>query len=330
MSPLDLIAIGDCTIDAFIKLHDASVHCDINHKRCQLCMSFADKIPYEDLDIVSAVGNSSNVAVGISRLGLKSAIITAIGGDQFGKQILDVYRKEKVSAKFVKVNKSLPTNYHFVLSYQAERTILIKHHRYSYFPPERIGTTPWVYFSSMADHTLPFHKQLAAYLGRHPDIRMGFNPGTFQLKLGKEKLKAVYKASHVLFVNKEEAQKILRKNTSDVKVLMRGLHALGPKIVLVTDGPSGSYASDGTSLYFMPAYPDPKPPFERTGAGDAFSAGFMAALVYKKPLDTALRWAPISSMSVVQYTGAQRGLLTLSQMKSYLKKAPKKYAPKTI
>ena len=63
--------MGDVVIDAFIQLHEASVHCDLNHEHCQLCMSFADKIPYESLIVAPAVGNASNVAVGASRLGLQ-------------------------------------------------------------------------------------------------------------------------------------------------------------------------------------------------------------------------------------------------------------------
>ena len=64
----DLVSVGDCTIDAFIKLHDASVHCDLNGERCQICMSFADKVPYESLTVIAGVGNAANVAVGASRL----------------------------------------------------------------------------------------------------------------------------------------------------------------------------------------------------------------------------------------------------------------------
>ena len=64
-----------------------------------------------------------------------------------------------------------------------------------------------------------------------------------------------------------------------------------------------------TSRYFMPPYPDPKPPVSRTGAGDAFSTGFFCALIYGLPVHEALRWAPIESMHVVQFFGAQTGLL---------------------
>ncbi|MDP3993500.1 MAG: carbohydrate kinase family protein [bacterium] len=330
MAKYDIISIGDTTTDAFIKLHDASVHCDLDNKNCQLCMSFADKVPYESLTVIPAVGNSSNVAVGTARLGLKSAAFTAIGGDYFGTQILDVYRKEKVGHEFVKINKDLPTNYHFVLNFQAERTILIKHQHFSYFEPSRIGDAEWIYFSSMAENTLPFHLKLGKYLKAHPKIKMGFNPGTFQLKLGAAKLRDVYQQTYVFFVNREEAQKILNTKDRDIKVLSTGLHKLGPKIVVITDGPDGAYVSDGQEQYQMPLYPDPKPPLERTGAGDAFSTGFMSALVYGLPITEAMCWGPVNSMSVVQDIGAQRGLLTKPQLLKLLNKAPKNYKPKRI
>ncbi len=328
----DLVCIGDVVIDAFIQLHEASVHCDLNHERCQLCMSFADKIPYESLFVAPAVGNASNVAVGASRLGLKTGILTAIGGDQYGKDVLAAYDKEGVSREFVKTNQGLPTNYHFVLTYQAERTILIKHEQYAYADPRVLDNrTDWLYFSSIAEHTLPFHHKVAAYLKRHPNVRMGFNPGTFQLRFGADKLKDIYRHTYVVFVNREEAELLLKKRAgADIKALMEGMHRLGPKVVVITDGPKGAYASDGTSHYFMPPYPDPRPPVSRTGAGDAFSAGFLCALIYGLPVHQALQWAPIESMNVVQHFGAQTGLLSKRALKQLLKKAPKKFVPKVI
>ncbi len=326
----DLIAIGDTTIDAFIKLTEASVHCRLGHKYCELCLSFADKVPYESLTVVPAVGNSSNLAVGAARLGLKTAILTAIGADYYGRQILEAYRREKVGREFVKINKGLPTNYHFVLNYEAERTILIKHQEYRYYEPARLAKAPWIYFSSMGEHALGFHHQLAKYLRAHRDTKVGFNPGTFQLKLGTAKLGEIYRRTTVMFVNREEAQRILKTRSSDIKTLFRGLHRLGPKIIAITDGPKGAYASDEKQYYFMPKYPDPKPPLERTGAGDAFSTGFLSALVYGRPLTEALRWAPVNSMAVVQEIGAQKGLLTKPQLLSLLRKAPKSYKPKKI
>lgn len=327
----DLVCIGDCTTDAFIKLQKATVRYAADREHADLCMPFADKIPYESLIIVPGVGNSANVAVGASRLGLSTAILTAIGGDYYGEEILNVFRKEGVDTKLVKLNKGKPTNYHFVLNFKAERTILIRHNDYEYYGPSDIDRkTDWIYFSSIGEHTLPFHKKVTDFLKKHPEVKMGFNPGTFQLEFGPKKLKEIYRLTHVLFVNREEAERVTGKRKPDIVPLFEGLHALGPKIVVITDGPKGAYASDGECRYFMPPYPDPKTPISRTGAGDAFSAGFLSALIYGLPIYDAMRWAPIESMNVVQHFGAQTGLLKRSELLSILKKAPKNYRPKPI
>ena len=105
---------------------------------------------------------------------------------------------------------------------------------------------------------------------------------------------------------------------------------LGPKIVVITDGVKGAYADDGANVWFMPPYPDPKPPFERTGAGDAFSSTFVVALACGQSVEDALRWAPINSMSVVQQVGARAGLLSRPQLEQYLKEAPSYYKPEKI
>jgi sugar/nucleoside kinase (ribokinase family) len=239
--------------------------------------------------------------------------------------VKEAYEKEGISKEFVKINKGVPTNYHFVLNYQAERTILIKHNSYDYVKIKTIGDVPWIYFSSISESAVGIHDELADYLESHPHTKLGFNPGTFQIKLGTERLARIYKSTYVLFVNREEAQKILKTEVRDITFLFEGLHKLGPKIVVITDGPEAAYASDGENHYKAVLYPDPKPPFERTGAGDAFSAGVMGALMSGLGLEKALLWAPIESMSVVQYTGAQKGLLTKSQIVEYLEKAPESY-----
>src|SRR5581483_1257286 len=328
----DLVCIGDTVMDAFITLHEASVHCVLRKEKCQLCMSFADKIPYESLMVATTVGNSSNVAVGAARLGLETAIITSVGGDHYGQEIIEHYRKQKVSPEFVRVNRSKPTNYHFVLTFKAERTILIKHEDYEYYDPRKLDKkTNWLYFSSIGEHALSMHDKVADYLKRHPDVRMGFNPGTFQLRFGAKRLREIYRHTYVLFVNREEGELVAhKKEGTPLPELMNALHKLGPKVVVVTDGPKGAYASDGVSRYFMPPYPDPKPPVSRTGAGDAFSTGFLCALIYGLPIHDALRWAPIESMHVVTFFGAQTGLLSKAKLRQFLKKAPKKYQPKAI
>jgi ribokinase len=113
----------------------------------------------------------------------------------------------------------------------------------------------------------------------------------------------------------------------DVKIqdLLKEMTKIGPKIIVITDGPKGAYVYDGTEMWFMPTYPDPKPPFERTGAGDAFASTFVSALALGLSIPEALSWGPINSMSVVQFVGARRGLLDRQTLERYLKEAPESY-----
>jgi sugar/nucleoside kinase (ribokinase family) len=99
---------------------------------------------------------------------------------------------------------------------------------------------------------------------------------------------------------------------------------------VISDGHDGAYASDSQSRYKMPIYPDPKPPFERTGAGDAFTSTFVAAIMKGATIEAALLWAPINAMNVVQKVGAQAGLLNVHQIDQYLRLAPSSYHPERI
>lgn len=325
----DFIGIGDIVTDAFIHLKEASVHCDINKEKCQICMRFGDKIPYDNVYVIPAVGNSSNASVAALRLGLKSALVSNMGDDNYGKECIEALKKENVGTEFIKTHSGKKTNYHYVLWFDDDRTILIKHQEYDYALPD-IGKPKWVYLSSLGIASLSFHGVLQKYFMQNPEVRLAFQPGTYQIKLGKDELQYFYKRSEVFICNKDEARKILEVETDEIKKLLKMMCDLGPKTVVITDGPKGAYAYTGSETFFMPSYPDPKPPLERTGAGDAFSSTFVIALCLGLSIEEALRWAPINSMSVVQYVGAREGLLTREKLEEYLKNAPEDYKPQRI
>jgi len=322
----DFVAIGDTVTDAFIRLEDAGAHIDIDHDVREICMRFADKIPYEEVYVIPAVGNSANASVAAARLGLKSALVSNIGDDYFGDECLEALRQEKVGADFMTRHKGMKTSYHYVLWYEDDRTILIKHEEFPYTLPD-IGNPRWIYLSSFGSHSLPFHEIIANYLESRPEIKFAFQPGTYQIKVGRENLARLYRRADIFFCNKEEAQRILETQEPDIKKLLVAMRDAGPKRAVITDGKKGAYAYDGGEMLFMRIYPDPKPPFERTGAGDAFSSTVTAALALGMDLREALRWGPVNSMSVVQQVGARAGLLSRPQLEAYLARAPEDYYP---
>ncbi|MBI2098790.1 carbohydrate kinase family protein [Candidatus Uhrbacteria bacterium] len=317
----DFVAIGDIVTDAFIKLKDASINCDVNREHCTITLAFGDKIPYESVEVVRAVGNSPNAAVSAARLGLGSALVTNMGDDQNGRDSLASLKKDGVATDFVSIHEGQETNYHYVLWYDDDRTILVRHQPYAYQFRD-VGEPKWIYLSSLGEHTLAYHRQIIEYLKNHPAIALAFQPGTFQIMLGKDELKDIYARAKIFFCNVEEAETILGLNGLETQDLLKQMRALGPETVVLTAGPKGAYAFDGNDLWYQPPYPDPRPPLERTGAGDAFAATTVAALALGNDLPTALSWGAVNSMSVVQQVGAQKGLLTRPQIEQCLKDAP--------
>lgn len=327
---IDVLCIGDTVVEPFIKLEKAEVHCNVDKVGCTITLPFGSKIPYESATVCAGVGNAANASVSFSRLGLKSSIATELGDDENGKLCLDNFKENNVDIGPTNLHKGIPTNYHYVLWYPPERTILIKHNSY----PKKIvkekfspnGISPkYIYFSGLPADSLNYHYELIEWLKENRHTRLVFQPGTFQIKLGVKALKDLYNMSYVFVVNKEEAQEILGTSEKEIQKLLEMTGKLGPEIVCITDGPNGAYMRAGGKNYFMPIYPDPKPPQERTGCGDAFASCFTAMLVLGKTPPEALRYAPINSMNVVQEIGAQKGLLTMSEIETWLRNAPSDY-----
>ncbi len=329
----DFVAIGDLVVDAFIQLSEdeADVSIDMDTGKRTLHMPFGGKLPYQDVTVINAVGNSPNAAVAVHRLGLKSALVASVGHDRNGSDCMDALRTEGIHTDYVKVHEAKKTNYHYVLRYGPERTILIKHEQFPYVLPDFEVPPRYIYFSSIGEHGLPFHFEVAKYIKEHPETKLVFQPGSFQIKLGADKLKEIYEVTEIFFCNKEEAQEILKTKEQDMPTLIREFKKLGPKMPVITDGPNGAYVVDNDNQgWHMPMYPDPAPPVDRTGAGDSFSSTFTAAIALGLTPAEALSWGPINSMSVVQEIGAQKGLLTREKLLEYLKNAPAEYLAKKV
>lgn len=328
---IDFLAVGDIVTDAFIKLEDAQV--EMHDGTEMLEMRFGDKIPYEKVDVVKGVGNAPNASVSAARLGLNSASMCHVGDDDFGQECIDALNERGVITDYVTVEPGKATNYHYVLSFHAERTILIKHEAYNYdIIKQANGMVPqWVYFSSVGEDSMQYHHDIAKWVSDN-NIKMAFQPGTFQISLGPEKLADIYASSELFFCNVEEAQKILKTDSRDLPTLLKEMNAFGPKIVFITDGKDGAYAYDSYNeeMWFHPIYPDIAPPVERTGAGDSFSSTVTVALASGMSVAEAMSWGPINSMNVVQHVGAQAGLLPKEKLLEYLANKPDHYKPERI
>jgi sugar/nucleoside kinase (ribokinase family) len=313
----DLIAIGDVTTDCFIKLKTAEEL--TSHGVLELCMPFGTKLEYESATEVWGTGNSANAALCVAKLGLSAALVSSVGDDANGKKILESLQTRGVAIEYLTVHKNMKTNYYYILQHGAERTILLRHEPFPKVIPPFSEQPKWLYFSSAGDEA--FQNSVGRYCADNR-VKLAFQPNTDQIDFGYAALKDVYAATEIFICNKEEAQQILGSQESEIKKLLDGIRALGPKIAVITDGRNGASVQNDKGSWSVPMYPDPAPPVSRTGAGDV-TASTTVAYIAKgmEPQDALLR-GMINSAAGVQAIHAQLGTLTAEQIEEWYAKRP--------
>ena len=318
--PVDLLSIGDATLDAFIAPTESEEFCQVNTKECFIAFKYGEKIPVKNLEF-SIGGNAANNSVGTTRLGVKTSLVLTLGDDSVGNQIVERLRVEGVDLTYVIQQPSTTSNFSTVITYQGERTIFTYHAPRSYEFPVQLPAVPWVYLTSMGESFRPFYNHIVDWLKKNPTVKLAFNPGSWQLRAGLQGIGDVLSLTHVLFVNREEAEKLvgMEDSHSKEKELLLAVGKLGPKIVVITDGNNGSYVGDGK--LFVRAGVLPVDAYERTGAGDAFGSGALSAIIKGKSFEEALTWGTVNSASVIGYMGAQRGLLRTEEISEWVARA---------
>ena len=321
-----IYAIGDIFTDAFIKLYkdEAKVETDKDGKKW-LSVPFGAKPPYEQVDVVRAVGPAPNAAVSFAKLGLTSTLLTFLGDDEPGRDSIAQLRRNGVDVNNITVAKRTASNYYYVLRYGAERTILVKNQDYNYQFKKPDKTPNWIYLGLISDKSWKLHEELLDYLEKNPEINFALQPGTFHFKWGSEKMAPFYKRAKIVVMNLEEAAEVTELKIDNVRAIAEKLAEMGPEIAIITNGTKGSVAYTDGKLYKVPNYPDFIKPVDRTGAGDAFASAVVGALALGIPLEEALLWGPINSANVVTKLGAQAGLLSAEDIKSYIASAPEWY-----
>jgi ribokinase len=321
----DIVTIGDVVSDLFIKPKELKIMCPagrLKERTCfepVICLRFGDKIPIEDIHY-DIGGSAANVAMGLRKQGFRVGLIASIGKDPEGEKIFSKLQNSGLSTDLVMRMKDIKTNFSVIFSYKGERTILVYRglSDYSLLKLPLNLKTKWVFVGPLGDGYEKLYNQIASLVAIK-NIKLALNPGTIQLSKGG--LKEILRVTEILFVNKEEAEKILNvRSPAQAKELLIGLFKMGPKIVFITDGSEGAYSFDGKQYLKISAYQAERE--EVTGAGDAFASGVLGALILNKDIKEALSWGIVNSASVIEKIGAQKGLLSIRQIENNLKKAP--------
>lgn len=320
-----ILTIGDIASEALITLEGGGVEVTGSRSNKKIALDLGSRIDCRGGHVQDATGSAANVAVAMAKLGVQPSLMSWLGNDTAGRDSLAYLQKHGIDMSGVDVSSSARSNYHYVLRHGAERTILASYENFDYRWRNPACQPDWVFLSMISGESWHFHEELIDYLKNNQKVKLAFQPGASHFNWGVEKIKELYIRSEVVIMNVDEAMMVTGRQARNISALLKGIHKLGPRNVILTDGPKGAYGFDGERTIEVPSYPDPSDPIDRTGAGDAFAATLVAELARGRDLKDAFLRAPINSMSVVQHIGAQAGLLSAKSIDEYLQIAPSDY-----
>lgn len=306
-----------------------------------LAFPYGRKLSFESL-YMTLGGGACNTAVILRRLGFRTSIITSLGNDVLGNEILAELRSDGIDTKSVTLTAKEKTAMSFIIA--AEQT---KEHVVLAYPGTidlltlRASTlsslnTRWLYLTSLGGpkHHWLRNLQILFQVVNKKKINIAWNPGKKQIQEGCQVLKLFLAHTSVLALNLEEAKDFVSSFVSSVAASLQGktrveqnrwlaerIHTTGPRIVVITDGAHGAAAYDGTKFLYRKA--TLTKPHDTTGAGDAFNASFVAGQIHcqhSQSIALSLELGTMNADAQIRKVGAQEGLLRWNEIVPRLRK----------
>lgn len=303
---LDCISFGSATIDIFLLSKNFKV---ITYKKQNILGApYGEKIDVQTRVITSG-GGGTNVAAGMAKLGLKTAVCSRIGQDFLGKQLLELLKKEKVNTNRIQARKTDKTDQSVILvGPNGGRTILVYRGQTSLKSIDinwKNLSSKWFYICSL-EGNLKLAEKLFSHANKK-NIKVAWNPGKRELK-DRKRVTKLLKTTSFLLLNEEEAKFLFKKD----KLPQQELLQTRVPVIAITHGKNGAtvfYENKKIHKNIIKVKT-----LEETGAGDAFGSAFVAGLIKNKPISECLNWGIINSASVVSKIGAKEGQLSLAKI----------------
>lgn len=316
----DVITIGSASRDVFVKSKDFKILESLKFRAGKaLAMPLGSKLTIDEISF-QVGGGAVNTATTFANQGLTVGALAVVGEDNRGEQIFQFLKGKNIDTRFIFRDSNDCTEYSIILSVgKNDRTILryegvVWHLHEFQVSWKELLQTKWLYVNHLGGEAAKLLPKIISFAKEH-NIRIAWNPGSTQLKNPKEMI-PLLKHVDVCILNQEEACMVTGISYQKHKEIFKKLDDLVHGLVIMTKGPKGVEVSDGKRIWSAGVLPLKKV-VDRTGAGDAFGSGFVAALMRKSSLagrkpdnmEDAIQFASANSTGVLTQWGATNGLL---------------------
>jgi ribokinase len=278
-------------------------------------------------------GSAANTIYGLAKLSVKTGFIGAVGMDDDGKGLINDFKAVDVDTSQIKVKKAATGSTICNSDKLGRRAIYVSPGANNLLSPEDmdlvyLNQAQMVHLSSFADDK-QFKLQVGVTKKLVNSVKVSLAPGMLYAAKGLKALVPLLERTHIVFMNREEIERL---TGNGFRAGARELVRLGCRIVVITLGKGiakgkasmvTAHICDGKKEYEVESEKvSPKSPFETTGAGDAFAAGFLFGFLKGKRLEECGLLGDIMASFTISEIGARRGLPTLAKLsQDYLKRS---------
>lgn len=262
-------------------------------------------------------GKGANTASALSRLGVKTGMLSVAGDDYFGRVAISGLERNGVDANGVRVVKEGKTYYCvMMLDPTGEKAILVVDTGLMYPSPQILDEKTEYLLTARHAHFIgidPMRMVPSMKRAKEAGIKVSIDlDAAYQ---GIEKCCKAIEWSDIVFLNQQGANTLFPN--CEKEIILHELNSYGPEIVVITSGKSGAIGFDGKNIYSVPSFNVPV--VDTTGAGDVFSASFVYSYLNNWELKKSLEFASASAAISVSKIGGQSALSTPEEVFQFIK-----------
>ncbi|MFA9288648.1 MAG: carbohydrate kinase family protein [Weeksellaceae bacterium] len=303
---LDLISIGTVTIDLYYKGES------LTHTKDRFELAVGGKY-FSEIFYQGLGGGGANVAIGVAKHDLKTALVAHIGENPFKKIIQDKLEAEKVRYDaFCSYHQDYLNISSILLTEKGEKTIVNYRTPHQHIVTcdadyELFLKSKAIYLASLSSVALTERINVLQFAQKH-NVQTFANLNVTDCRRPLNQITDFLKHVDVFIINSHEFADIV-KTTHTAIDFHTNLHKKFAsifserQIVVVTAGKSGSFAYTSEKMYHEPAVKDVQVD-DTTGAGDAFTAGFISSYLKNQDLQKALHDGAAYSVKILTKLGA--------------------------
>lgn len=268
-------------------------------------------------------GPAATALVTLSRLGVGTSFIGAVGGDFFGDEIIRFLKTEAVDVSFLNAIPGCTSQWAFIaVSAEGARTVFW--HRGSAPPPEpsEIDLSPFTGAKVLHLDGLKIEASIeAARQARATGMTVVLDAGTF-----REKTPLLLPLVDILIASQRFAGPLVGAGAPETEAI-KALSAFGASRIVITLGAGGSIGYDGKRIISQPAFPVNA--VDSTGAGDVYHGAYIRQFLEGSDMADCMKFASAAAALKCTVSGNRAGVPNLEQVLQLMQRSAGATAPET-